>query len=183
VLSPGSSVDQTGAITVGTAAIPTAVSFAVGSTIKIEVASAGSSATTSTGGSSPAAPHSAHDVVRVVGSSDLTGSSLILTSLGLLGQTGFDSSLPYSWRVMTTTGQLTGLPELGAINGADFAAVTPSIGTFTLTNTGQDLYVNYAPVPEPVFVLPVAVAGLILIRSRVRRARSSAERIRSERAP
>jgi fibronectin-binding autotransporter adhesin len=74
-------------------------------------------------------------------------SSLTLSNNpGLL--TNFNGGLPYSWQFASATGGITGF------SAAAFSVDTSSFqnaftGTFSVTQTGNDLFLNYAPVPEP----------------------------------
>jgi autotransporter-associated beta strand protein len=167
-VAPGSTASPTGTLAVTGPAV-------LGGNYAFDLSTAGTGlAVPGTNGfSSPALPHTNHDVLTVTGTADVTGLTVALNSLGAPGATGFDNTKYYSWTVLTATGGVTGTPVLGAITGADFS--NPGTGSFALTTDANSVYVNFAPaaVPEPATVLGLATAGLLFVRV-VRRRRLGA---------
>ncbi len=152
-IAPGNSP---GTMTYGSLSEPTSVDL--NGTYAFELATAGVSASISTGGSSPALPHTNHDVIKVFGTLDLTDSTVTVTSLGSLGSTGFNNAQSYSWLIANATGGITGTPTLGTVSGADFTSLGG--GSFSLTTSTNNLYLNFTPVPEPATVLALGAVGL-----------------------
>jgi autotransporter-associated beta strand protein len=185
-LAAGSSVSVTGATLGGFGTIGGPTTIAAGATIAPgssagtlsfgnnltlngtyawELATAGNSDPTFSGLSTPPGAQTNHDALTVAGVIDLTGSTLTLTSLGT---TGFNNSLPYSWKIATGA-TVNSLPTLGAIGGVDFGNLAG--GTFTVANTGTALLLNFTPtpVPEPAFVLLACLGATGLAAYRRRR--------------
>jgi hypothetical protein len=147
----------------------------VAGTYAFELTTAGTSAAASTGGSSPALPHIQHDVISVTGTLTFTGSILNINSGA--GSTGLVNTNPYSWLIATASGGITGTPTLGTVSGVDFVAAQTSGGTFTVDTVGNNLFLNFTPVPEPATVLGLAAGAMGLaglIRRRMRKAASGA---------
>jgi autotransporter-associated beta strand protein len=158
-LDPGNSV---GHLTFGSATTPTMMT-ATGH-YNFELSQAGTPAPPNTGGSSPTAMH---DVVTVFGTLNVSGLQVDLNSLG---STGFNNSQTYSWTVATASGGITGSPTVGTVNGIDFAN-----NSFFTSVVGNNLYVNFTPVPEPATVLAVCAASagtITLIRRRRKKTQS-----------
>jgi autotransporter-associated beta strand protein len=118
------------------------------------------------GGSSPALPHTNHDVLLITGTVDVTGLTFNISSLGALTATGFDPNNSYSWTALTSTGTLTGTPVLGTITGADFANAVSLGGVFSLATDTNNVYVNFAPIPEPIALGLIALGVTLAARRR-----------------
>lgn len=78
---------------------------------------------------------------------------------GLLA--GFDPAQNYSWTILTATGGITGFQaDAFAVDAAGFANAFD--GTFSISQLGTSLMLNYAAVPEPgtIGFIALAVLGL-----------------------
>ncbi len=156
-VAPGNSV---GALTIGSGLSPATVT-ATGS-YDFELSTVGSPAAADTGGSSVLG---VHDAVTIFGSLDV--SSLVINPISL-GVTGFNNTQSYSWTVATATGGVTGTPGIVSLgSGIDFAGMS-----FLASVVGNNVYLNFTPVPEPATVLSIAAIGFGvggLIRRRFRK--------------
>ena len=98
-----------------------------------------------------------------------------VNSVNALNKSGnvinFDSNQSYSWKIVTTTGGITGF------NSSAFSTFTNAVGTdgppgflnslgpdgnFFVTQSGNDLYLNFSPVPEPATWSLFGVGALML---------------------
>ena len=89
-------------------------------------------------------------------------------SAGLLA--GFDPANSYSWKLATTSGGVTGFdPAAFQMDRSGFA--NAASGAFSVRQIGNDLYLNYAAVPEPStwLLVSLGLAGILLRRGRVTR--------------
>jgi autotransporter-associated beta strand protein len=83
----------------------------------------------------------------------------------------FNNTLPYSWVVASATGGITGFDARAfSIDPSSFDASLGS-GTFFLSQSGNDLLLNFTPVPEPSTWALMLVGLGILFVSGWRRAR------------
>jgi len=85
----------------------------------------------------------------------------------------FNSANDYSWKFVTTTTGITGF-SAGAFqyNASNFAN-NLNIGHFYVSQTGNDLYLNFTPVPEPTtwVLLSLGLSSVLLSLRRKSRAR------------
>ena len=85
----------------------------------------------------------------------------------------FNSANAYSWKFVTTTTGITGF-SAGAFqyNASNFAN-NLDIGHFYVSQTGNDLYLNFTPVPEPTtwVLLSLGLSSVLLSLRRKSRAR------------
>ena len=98
------------------------------------------------------------DEILVAGTLTITSTSGAPFSLAILPAPGsplytgpfvFDNSQHYSWTIASASGGITGFdPGAIAIDSSEFASLSGS-GQFFLTQTGNDLMLNFTPVPEP----------------------------------
>jgi len=90
---------------------------------------------------------------------------------GLLAN--FDPTLAYSWKFVTTTTGITGF-SAGAFqyNASNFSN-SLDIGHFYVSQAGNDLYLNFTPVPEPTtwVLLSLGLSSVLLSLRRKSRAR------------
>jgi autotransporter-associated beta strand protein len=156
-ISPGASA---GTLTIGTGS-------AVSGTYSWELATAGASAASNTGGST--AGGGSNDQLSDAGTLTLTGATLNITSLT---GTGFNNTLPYSWQIATASA-LTGLPTLGTVSGTDFGTLNGGLFSIGTNGGNTAAYLNYTPsVPEPgTLVLTGVAAAVGLGWRRLRRGR------------
>ncbi len=91
-----------------------------------------------------------------------------LTAAGVAGLLeDFVGTNPFSWKIATAADGITGFDASKfALDTSGF--LNPFPGTFSVLQTGNDLFVNYSPVPEPnaACVLIVAAAAVATWRSR-----------------
>jgi hypothetical protein len=135
--------------TVGTLTIGGTLTGQTGSRVRVDFTGAGSSALFGSGASGGTL-----DRVNVTGLFDLTSPAIELAGTG----TGFNNTQEYSWII--GTGQsvnLTGLPSITRLG--DFVPL-PGGAAFSLSVAGNQLLLNYTPVPEPGSTLTVAALGL-----------------------
>ena len=139
--SPGNS---SGTLTIGSASFDSTV--VASGAYNFELSTAGLSASLNTGGSSPALPHTNHDVINVFGTIDITGLTVNIASDG---STGFNNAADYSWLIARASVSLTGTAALGTVSGTDFGDLAG--GFFSLGTSGTDLYLNFtaSAIPEP----------------------------------
>jgi autotransporter-associated beta strand protein len=134
----------------------------IAGTYSFELSTAGSPSATP-GGSSPGVAHTNHDVISITGTANVTG-TINITSLGVNpGDTGFVNSQNYSWKILTSSGALTGTPTLGTVSGIDFTSLAS--GTFNLSTDPNNVYLNFSatPTPEPTAILGISALGLGLV--------------------
>lgn len=160
-LSPGTDVPGTLTVTANTK---------VNGAYAFKVATAGTGfPNTITNGGSSTLPTTNHDVFAVTGTADVTG---LVFNISSLGTTGFDSTSYYSWTALTSTAGLTFTlaPTIGTVTGADFIAAQ-AVGTFSIATDANNVYVNFAPIPEPAFLCFAAFGAFaVLRRGNVRKA-------------
>jgi autotransporter-associated beta strand protein len=127
---------------------------------------------------------SAYDTLAVTGSLDLgslaaAGFSINLWSLSSLDPnlddvpTGFDRAAPYSWTLASTTAGITGFEASDFMintepnNGtAGFKSTQPLTGLFSVNQSGNNLLLNYSPIPEPSATALALISSLVLLRRR-----------------
>lgn len=92
--------------------------------------------------------------------------NLVIDSLVPLNN--WNNTGSYQWRIATASGGVTGFdPAAFNIDTTQFAAENPlGAGSFHVTNVGNNVYLNFSPVPEPSVSALVAIAGLTLILRR-----------------
>ena len=98
--------------------------------------------------------------------------SSVSASGSLANAINFNSSSSYSWMFATSSSAITGF------NAIDFNLVTSGFsnstggGTFSLSEVGDSLYLNFTPVPEPsTWSLTGAGLGALLVPFALRRGR------------
>jgi autotransporter-associated beta strand protein len=60
----------------------------------------------------------------------------------------FVATNPYTWRIATATGGITGFDASRFVLDAS-GFLNPTTGSFSVSQSGNDLFLNYVPVPEP----------------------------------
>ncbi len=114
---------------------------------------------------------SGQDLVSITGSLSLSASAAArftlqprtLTTTGAAGLLdGFNPANDYSWKLVTTSGGINGFDSAAfQVDRSGFA--NPAGGAFSVSQIGNDLYLNYAAVPEPsTWILAgVGMAGVL----------------------
>jgi autotransporter-associated beta strand protein len=114
-------------------------------------------------------PGSGWDLVSVNGGLNITatpansftihaGSLTPVFTAGLAAN--FDPNASYSWLILTTTSGISGFdPNAFTVDLAGF--VNPLAGSFNAVNIGNDLFLNYTPVPEPALCSLVGLSLLL----------------------
>lgn len=114
-----------------------------------------------------------HDQVGILGSLNLTASSANSYQLNLLslngsiaGNVSNFAETSQSWKVLTTSGGITGFDAaFWQIDTTGFSNLYT--GTWSLSQSGNDLMLSYDPIPEPhVSLLATAFGALSLLRRR-----------------
>jgi hypothetical protein len=121
------------------------------------------------------------DLINGAGALSLTATSAAKFTLELdtltLAQTAgligdFNAASDYAWRFLTATGGITGF-DAGAF-AFDVSGFQNTLdGGFSVSQSGNDLILNYTAVPEPSSAL-LALAGSALLLNRRRRAQARA---------
>jgi autotransporter-associated beta strand protein len=117
----------------------------------------------------------AFDQIAITGSLDLTGGSgsyvlnvLSLDGLNVTGLAQNFSEVSQSWTIASTTTGITGFNAANwTIDATGF--LNAETGAFTLAQSGNDLVLSYAPIPEPSTYAALAgfgVLGLAMYRRR-----------------
>jgi autotransporter-associated beta strand protein len=123
------------------------------------------------------------DTIAIDGALDLTNLSNLGFAINLwsLSATGpdvsgnalnFDNALAQSWTILTTSGGITGFDagdfaiNTSANNGTTGFSNSLAGGSFALVQSGNNLQLNFAPVPEPRAALLGSLGMIALLRRR-----------------
>lgn len=127
-----------------------------------------------------------YDTIAVTGTLDLSSLTaanfgINLWSLSSIGPdvsgnaANFNNLLTQSWTILTTTGGITGFDaadfviSVGANNGTGgFTNALDAGGSFSLGQTGNDLVLTYAVIPEPSAAMLVGGLGMVALLRRRR---------------
>jgi fibronectin-binding autotransporter adhesin len=147
-MDPGNSV---GTLTFGSASTPATVTAS--GHYAFELSTAGASAPVDTGSSSLSGGGGGiHDIVTVFGTLNVTG---LIIDPNAISPSGFNNTQSYSWTIATATGGVSGTPAPVTLGvGNEFAGMM-----FLASVVGNNLYLNFTPVPEPATVLAICAAG------------------------
>jgi fibronectin-binding autotransporter adhesin len=124
------------------------------------------------------------DQITIAGSLALTGSTgsylldiTSLTSGNIAGDVGNFSDTNRSWTILTTTGGISGFNAAHwTLSTTDFTSSPAATGSWSISNVGNDLVLNYViVVPEPA-TLTLAGLGVIVAGWAARRRRLTAGR-------
>ncbi len=115
------------------------------------------------------------DKITVTGSLtlDLTGSYAVdllsLTALNAAGNVANFSETDRQWAILTASGGISNIDLADwTLNAAGFSSSPTRTGNFTLSSDANNIYLNYAVVPEPSGTLLVALGTLGLAARRRR---------------
>ncbi|HEY8899427.1 MAG TPA: autotransporter-associated beta strand repeat-containing protein [Chthoniobacterales bacterium] len=112
-----------------------------------------------------ASQSSGWDFVQINGTLTLSGQFTIyatsITVDGILAAaSGFDASQSYQWLIATASGGITGFSATNfVVNTSGF---TNANGTFSVSRTGNSLFLDYTAVPEPGTWALLGLAGIAL---------------------
>ncbi len=93
-------------------------------------------------------------------------------STNALGNANFTLGTPYSIPILTFTGMITGFnPSAFTIDASQFQSGLLSPTVFTLSQSGNSIYLNFTPVPEPSTYALLGLGLSVLVLPRFRRRR------------
>jgi hypothetical protein len=117
------------------------------------------------------APGSGRDTLAVNGNLNISATSanrftVYASSLTPVFSAGpaanFNPNAAYSWEIAATTGGISGYdPTKFDLDLTGFA--NPFTGSFSLAHIGNNLFLNYNPIPEPSTAALLALAALVLL--------------------
>jgi hypothetical protein len=101
----------------------------------------------------------------------LNNKPILKLSAGALTGWSATPASAFQWEIVHTTAGISGLLTDFTIDTSSFSNPTNAGFSFSLftQNSGNDLFVQYSPVPEPAHVLVVGLAALTLGRAARRR--------------
>ncbi|MBX7105853.1 MAG: PEP-CTERM sorting domain-containing protein [Gemmataceae bacterium] len=174
ILEAGNGIAAVGLLTLGSPVTDTTVSLGgVGSRYNFNLAATNAGSLTDIfDGSSTTTIGTGNNFLRVQGFSGSTSLSFLPETLAITstaGLTNWDATRSYSWRLGTvTTGTLTSASPFppAIVDTTNFNNTI--VGGFYMFQAGNDLFLNYTPVPEPATILGLS-AGAFAIGGLVRR--------------
>jgi len=98
-----------------------------------------------------------------------TSSDQFTISISSGDATNFDQTQYYQWLIASTSGGITGFDA--AAFAIDVTGLSDYVGTFSVSSSDGNLYLNFTPVPEPstYALMGLGLAGLLVARMRRRR--------------
>ncbi|MGL6073503.1 MAG: beta strand repeat-containing protein [Fimbriiglobus sp.] len=155
-IAPGNSA---GTITFGTATTVANVNLS-NSTYAFEMANVGTAGVGLLSGTSTSLPHNNHDIINILGTatSTVNVSGMVVNISGT--GTSFDNTQTYSWIILSSPVPITGTPTLGSVTG-DLASVGSTGGFLSLSLVGNNVVLDFNPVPEPGTILTISALGLM----------------------
>jgi fibronectin-binding autotransporter adhesin len=174
-----------GGITVGTGRIldPNSIDYAASNTSDIGTLSFSTGLTLASGGTYNWGINNATgtagvnwDTLQITGTLVLTATPASPFTLAMFSGAdgavpGFDNTGSYTWVIATASGGVTGLNPNAIVFDATSLYTPLGDGHFFLSQSGNDLVLNFSPVPEPSTwaLLGLGVAGLLVAQIRRRR--------------
>lgn len=125
-------------------------------------------------------PGGAYDQMQVTGVLDILTDSeaSIILEIGSLsggnqaGNVANFSEMDRSWSILTATNGITGFDASRfQIDTSGFSSATPALGTWVVSQIGNDIVLSYTAVPEPnaLVLLGIGVSTLFIFRRRKKR--------------
>ena len=156
-ISSGGTIRGGDASAVGTLTLGGGLSVQAGGNVAVRVTGGSSAAANSGGSSGGTLPNPANNnFIDVTGGTiDWNNANFVIDGTG----TSFTLNSPYSYQIAR---QGTSLTSLNILDQSRFSTVGFVASSFSVTGDSNGVaYLNFTPVPEPIFMATIAVAGVV----------------------